>query len=131
MWRDHYVAYVHQYKYTYSLSEKNRFENLVWKKQKQPHRGVLENRTSETCKFSHNKYEEVQIYRLITCNFTKNCFLRRYFSGILDCKFHVINFRKAIFKSTFFRILAVAHSETIRLTRESSIIFFLFVFLQR
>ena len=86
-WSVSYVAYIHQNKYTYCLSEKVRFENLIWKKQKQPPRGVLENRSSEIYQSSDNMYEEVHIYRLITCNFTNNYFLHRYFSGILTANF--------------------------------------------
>ena len=63
-----YVGYIHQYEYTYCLSEKVRFENLICRKQEQPIRGVLENRSSETCKSLNNTYERVQIYKLITRN---------------------------------------------------------------
>ena len=86
-WRINYIVYIHRYKDTYCLPEKVRFENLIWKKQKRPLRGVLENRSSETCKSSNNTYEEVHICRLITSNFTKNYFLHRYFSGIFTANF--------------------------------------------
>ena len=42
-----------------------------------------------------------------------------------DCKFHVANFRKAIFKNTFSRTPAVAFSKMINLTREVFISFFI------
>ena len=68
-WRVNYVTYIHQYKYTYCLCENARFENLIWKKQKQPLRGVLGKRYPETFKSSNNTYEEVQIYRFMKWNF--------------------------------------------------------------
>ena len=126
-WRVNYVAYIHQYKYTYCLSEKVWFENL------QPLRAFLEKMSSETCKYSNNRYEEVQIYRLITCNFTKIIFCGRNLFRIFNCrkllfrnfgcKFYEVNFRKAIFKNTFSRAPAVASSEPINLTRQVSMSF--------
>ena len=90
------------------------WKGQIWKfdlkKKKQPLRGVLENTSSITCNFSNNTYEEVQIYRPKPATLLKIIFCKGFFRNFCY-KFHIVNFRKTIFKNTFSRIPAVASSK--------------------
>ena len=98
-WRVNYVAYVHKCKCTYCLWAEATTQRSSGKKE------LLKLANPQTIRMK--KYRYIGIYR----NF--------------DCKFHVANFRKAIFKNTFFRTPAVAFSKMINLTREVFISFFI------
>ena len=64
--------------------------------------------SSETSKSLNNKYQEVQIFRLITNNFIKNYFLYRYFTGIMTANFMWQTSEKLFLRILFSRTPAVA-----------------------